>query len=61
MKGLSEGIGLVELYQEVYGTMPKMEICVDTSACQRMLLRTGAGRMKQFSTKQLWVHGAVQA
>lgn len=41
--------------------MPNMEICVDASACKGMLLRTGAGRVKHLSTKQLWVQGAVPA
>lgn len=53
VKGISEGIGLVELYQEVYGNMPNMEICVDANACKGMLLGTGSGRVTHFSTKQL--------
>lgn len=61
VKGISEGIGVVELCREVFGSCPSMEICVNVSACKGMLIRTGAGRVYHLSTEPLWVQGAVQA
>ena len=31
----------------------------DASACRGMLLRSGVGRIKHLTTKQLWAQGAV--
>lgn len=49
VKGIFEGIGVSELYEEMSGTQPK-----------GMLLCTGAGCVKHLSAKQLWVQRAVQ-
>lgn len=36
-------------------------LCVHASVCKGMVLRTGLGKVKHLSTKQLWVQGAVQS
>lgn len=37
-----------------------MILCVDASACNGMLFRTGTGKVNHLSAKQLWVHGGAQ-
>ena len=50
-----------ELYQEFFGCEPACRLFTDASACKGMLLRQGSGKIKHFSTKQLWAHGAIQS
>lgn len=51
----------MDMYEEVCGRQPKMDICIHASVCQDLLLHTGAGRVKHLSATQSWVKGAVQA
>ena len=60
-KAISEGIGVYELYQELYGRSPSLEVNTDSSACKGMVLRHGSGKVKHLTTKQLWVQGATRA
>lgn len=59
VKGLVEGVGLFNLYNELFEERLPFRISVDASACKGMLLRTGAGKIKHISTKQLWAQGAI--
>ena len=60
VKGMSETIGLYHLISETWGITPKVELCVDASACKGMVLRHGSGKVKHLSVKQLWVQEAVR-
>ena len=57
VKGVSEGIGVYELMNEILNMKMNMELFVDASACRGMLLRQGTGKVKHLTTKQLWVQG----
>lgn len=48
VKGISEGIGLVELYTGVYATVPTMEITVDASASKRDVTQDRSGPGESF-------------
>ena len=61
VKALSEGIGFIHLYEEIFSRRPEVVLHVDASACKGMLLRHGVGKLKHLSTKQLWVQGAIGA
>jgi hypothetical protein len=61
VKGLSEAIGILELYKEIYDKKINFKVYTDSSACKGMLLRHGSGRVKHLTTKQLWVQNAVKA
>jgi hypothetical protein len=61
VKGISEGIGLLELMQEVFRKQVNMTLHVDANACRGILLRHGAGKVKHLTTKQLWVQGAIKS
>ena len=60
VKGLSEGLGVWQLINEIWGVEVPISVLGDSSACRGMLLRHGAGRVKHLSTKQLWVQEAVR-
>ena len=60
VKGISEIIGVSELHKELGSIVTELELRTDASACKGMLLRRGAGRVKHFCTKQLWVQGAIE-
>lgn len=60
-KSMPEGIAVEELCREVLGSSLSVGMCVDASAWKEMLLRTGAGRMTHFSTKQLWLQWVAPA
>lgn len=60
VKGMSEGIGVLELSAEI-GMNLKMSISTDASVCKSILLRHGSGRIKHLSTKQLWIQGALES
>ena len=60
MKAISKALGVIQLWEELFGyTMPASPH-VDSSACKGMLLRAGAGRVKHLTTKQLWVQAVVE-
>jgi hypothetical protein len=60
VKGCSEGIGVYELLRDL-GCDPKIFSSeTDSSAARGTVLRTGVGKMKHLSTKQLWVQGAIK-
>jgi hypothetical protein len=60
VKGCSEGIGVYELLREL-GCNPKIFSSeTDSSAARGTVMRTGVGKMKHLSTKQLWVQGAIK-
>ena len=60
VKGCSEGIGVYELLRDL-GCNPKIFSSeTDSSAARGTVLRTGVGKMKHLSTKQLWVQGAIK-
>lgn len=47
--------------REPFGESRSTIHSADASACKGMLLRTGAGQVKQISTKPLWALGAMQS
>ena len=49
VKGLSEMVGCYNLIKEILLDSPTVSICVDASACKRMLLRHGTGKVKHLS------------
>ena len=55
VRGISEGINLLELMKEMdpHGTYC-LEHNVDATACKGILLRHGAGGLKHLETKVLW-------
>jgi hypothetical protein len=60
VKGCSEGIGVYELLRDL-GCNPRIFSSeTDSSAARGTVLRTGVGKMKHLSTKQLWVQGAIR-
>lgn len=61
VKGVSEGVGVYELMNEILNMKMNMELFLDASACRGMVLRQGTGKVKHLTTKQLWVQGAVQS
>ena len=60
VKAISEIIGIMNLWEELFGSPLKSTLHVDSSACKGMLLRVGAGKVKHLSTKQLWVQAVVE-
>ena len=61
VKGLIEGVSIFNLFEELWQRPPEFILHTDASACKGMLLRTGVGKLKHLSTKQLWAQGAVAA
>ena len=61
VKGLVEGIHISNLIQELWGKAVPVRVSTDARACKGMLLRSGVGRLKHLSTKQLWAQGAIAA
>ena len=59
--GLVEGVHISNLIQELWGQAVPIRVSTDASACKGMLLRSGVGRLKHLSTKQLWAQGAIAA
>ena len=53
-KGLSETLGLRELAEFVTGQPRAVEHLTDASACLGILKRSGAGRIKHLTVRQLW-------
>lgn len=60
VKAISETVGTMNLWEELFRHHLKAKLHVDSSACKGMLLRSGTGRVKHLSTKQLWVQGAIE-
>ena len=61
IKSMVEGISVANLDEELWQRRAPLRIHTDASACKGMLLRTGAGKLKHMSTKQLWAQGAVES
>ena len=61
VKTLSEMLGVIGVWEEVFGRVLPSTLHTDSSACKGMLLRAGAGKVKHLSTKQLWVQAVVEA
>ena len=61
VKGLIEGVSIFNLAEELWRQALHFIMNTDASACKGMLLRTGVGKLKHLSTKQLWAQGAVAA
>ena len=61
IKALQEGIAIANLFEEMLEARPAIVLYTDASACKGMLLRSGVGRLKHLSTKQVWAQGAVAA
>ena len=60
VKAISESLGVIHLYDELFHEQLETNVHVDSSACKGMLLRAGAGKVKYLSTKQLWVQAAAE-
>ena len=60
VKGMSEMIGLSELFVEMQGESIQQEIFLDANACKGMILRRGAGKVKHLAVKQLWIQEALE-
>ena len=61
VKGVSEGIGIYELWREWHGlTEIGIKLNIDSSAAKGTLSRRGSGRIKHLTTKQLWVQEAIR-
>lgn len=59
IKGISEIIGISNLGEEI-GLGFRITHKVDASACKGILVRSGAGKVKHLSVRQLWVQEAVE-
>ena len=60
VKAISETLGVINLWEELFKRTLPSTLHVDSSACRGMLLRAGAGKVKHLSTKQLWVQAVVE-
>ena len=60
VKAISEGLSVIHLYDELFHERLETNVHVDSSACKGMLLRSGAGKVKHLSTKQLWEQAAAE-
>ena len=60
VKAISESRSIIHLWDELLHEKLETSVYVDSSACNGMLLRTGAGKVKHLSTKQLWVQAAAE-
>ena len=61
VKAISETLGVINLWEELMKSQLHSTVRVDSSACKGMLMRSGSGRVKHLSTKQLWVQSVVEA
>ena len=57
---MSECLGVMHLWEDVFGQVLPATVHVDSSACKGMILRAGAGKVKHLSTKQLWIQSATE-
>ena len=60
VKAISECLGIIHLWDELFHERLNTNVHVDSSACKGMLLRSGAGKVKHLSTKQLWLQAAAE-
>ena len=58
VKGLAEGILLGGIF-DLFGEAHALEIYTDSSAARGVVMRTGSGKLKHLSTKQLWIQEHV--
>ena len=61
VKAISEALGVINSWEELVKSQLHATVRVDSSACKGMLMRSGSGRVKHLSTKQLWVQSVVEA
>ena len=63
VKGVSEGIGVLQLFEEfgLASSLDLCRLCTDSSAAKGTVTRRGSGKMKHLTTKQLWVQEAIRA
>ena len=61
VKAISETLGVINLWEELMKSQLHSTVRVDSSACKGMLTRSGSGRVKHLSTKQLWVRSVEEA
>ena len=59
VKGISEIIGIINLSAEL-GFTWNVRHRVDATACKGIMIRTGAGKVKHLSTRQLWIQEAIR-
>ena len=59
VKGISEIIGIINLSFEL-GFCWNVRHSVDASACKGIMIRSGAGKVKHLSTRQLWIQEAIK-
>ena len=59
MKGISEICGFTNLAEEL-GFDFGIRHLLDASATKGILMRTGAGKIKHLTVRQLWVQEAVE-
>ena len=55
VEAISETLGVINLWEELMKSQLHATVRVYTSACKGMLMRSGTGRVKHLSTKQLWM------
>ena len=60
VKAISECLSVIHLWDELHHEKLNASVYVDSSACKGMLLRSGTGKVKHLSTKQLWVQAAAE-
>ena len=58
VKGASEGLGAKYLAQQC-GHSPELTMLTDASAAQGLSSRSGAGKVKHLTVRQLWVQEKV--
>ena len=59
IKCLVESVSIWNIMQEIWDMEAKIIAHTDASSCRGMLLRSGVGRFKHLTTKQLWAQSAV--
>ena len=60
VKAISECLSVIHVWEEMFHEGLEASVYVDSSACKGMLLRSGAGKVKHLSTKQLWVQASAE-
>ena len=61
VKGVSECIGIYELWKEWHAGMDiGIQLNIDSSDAKGTLSRRGSGKIKHLTTKQLWVQEAIR-
>lgn len=58
LQAISEGIGVVNVFRQIFAEDRNTILNANATTCKGMLLREGAGKLKFMNTKQLWAQGA---